>query len=536
MVNKSNILLIMSGGVGKRFGADVPKQYCYMNGKPIIEYAIDVGRYAESVDEVVIVATEAYKDILFEKYGFPTTLGGSNRCESLANGLKYIHEHYECNKVIVANAVCPLMTEEQINKYFIFLDDYDYVLTCWKVVSTLHRYDNEFVDRDEFFNCMEPEAYRFDLLYDNYKSDFNVPYIFHQLPKTARGFYCFDYPYTMKITYSTDVKIAELLYKDLIWKPEEERIRKRANGWIASFENEGVTEWMLRVPEYMTELANRWDLIQYKMNPQAFSTCVYECTSRKYGDVIVKLHAPEGRFELELYYYQNNNLSCFPELFDYDRDYRALLIQKVVPGKQVGFDTSSLEQKSLFLEVSRNYISIDRSQKRDEFPDIMSNYFLNYRLARKYSFEMDFRECMNKKVLEIWDEYFKESKVYFLHRDLHARNILRGKDKLYVIDPLGIIGPKEYEYTISFIIECRKTQNVKNKYFEMLDYFSEYCERQRLYAATFIIFVHKMFEYVFTKQDNFKLANWTCNAIKEIFYDADEWKKDGKEGYPILLR
>ena len=43
-----NVILIMSGGVGSRFGADCPKQYCMMGGKQIIEYAIDAAGSSKS--------------------------------------------------------------------------------------------------------------------------------------------------------------------------------------------------------------------------------------------------------------------------------------------------------------------------------------------------------------------------------------------------------------------------------------------------------------------------------------------------------
>ena len=36
-----NIVMIMSGGVGKRFGANIPKQYANLKGKPIIDSVID---------------------------------------------------------------------------------------------------------------------------------------------------------------------------------------------------------------------------------------------------------------------------------------------------------------------------------------------------------------------------------------------------------------------------------------------------------------------------------------------------------------
>ena len=40
-----NVILIMSGGVGQRFGSGVPKQCCMMGDRPIIEYAIDAARF-----------------------------------------------------------------------------------------------------------------------------------------------------------------------------------------------------------------------------------------------------------------------------------------------------------------------------------------------------------------------------------------------------------------------------------------------------------------------------------------------------------
>ena len=104
--------------------------------------------------------------------------------------------------------------------------------------------------------------------------------------------------------------------------------------------------------------------------------------------------------------------------------------------------------------------------------------------------------------------------MYYLHRDLQRRNILKGADGIYAIDALGIIGPKEFEYTLNFIIEARA---YPDRYVElhhaMLD-----CDRKRLLAALFITWVHKMDEYVFSKSDEQKLARWCLGVIEKIFY------------------
>lgn len=523
--NKENIVLIMSGGSGIRFGAKVPKQYCYMNGKAVIEYAIDACRLSSMTDEIVIVTAEEYLIKVKEQYGFPTTKGGENRTHSLANGLKYVYDHYNCKKIIIANAVCPLMTSEQIDKYFQLLDNYDYVLTTWKIVSTLGKYDGSLIDRDDYFHVMEPEAYQFETLYRNYKRDYPVPYIFHQMPRDSKGYYCFDYPYTMKITYASDIKVAYVLYQEYIQKPVEEKTKQKMREWISSFEKTDVTQWQIQIPIYMEELANRWQLTDWKMNPNAFSTCVFEAKSSLYGSVIVKLHAPEGRYDLELAFYKLYQGKDMPALLDYDNDYRAMLIQRVLPGIQVKFDVNSKVFRDFFDEYQKNMIHINNNNLNGlMIPSIMDEFYINEKQAAKYTYEKAFRNKMEEKAKELWGKYFSTAPIYFLHRDIHKRNILRGDNgKLWLIDPLGIKGPKEFEYIISIFIEVRaKPERCKEIFNEMLTFFSKYCESNSLYIAAFILWVHKMNEYVFSQKDKFVRARTTIETMKRLFFDEKE--------------
>lgn len=522
--NAKNVVLIMSGGSGQRFGADKPKQYCLMGGRPIIEYSIDVCRHCACVDEIVIVTAADYLDPIREKYGFPTTVGGPDRQTSLANGLKYVADHYECEKVIVANAVCPLMKEEQINRYFEFLDEYDYVLTCWKVVSTLHTYSGENVDRNDYFHVMEPEAYRFGLLYSHYKADFPVPYIFHQLPKDAKGYYCFDYPHTMKITYASDVKIAEILYNDYIGQPTKDRTLQNINLWLSSFNPESnVFEWLKQLPSYLDELVNRWDISSYTINPQTFATCVFEAVSRKYGDVIIKFHAPSGRYAIESLYYRYADSSYMAKMIDCDDQYRAMLIEKIKPGMQEKFSADSMAMRTFFDNVSAHMIPVEKVKSNVELPTILSEFNGNIKNSNLYNFQLPFKHRMDSLAMKLWEKYFADSPQFFLHRDFQCRNLLRCYDEVKAIDPLGVVGPKEFEYTINFVIEARANpEKLRETHEVMLDYFSKYCDRKRLYVALFITWVHKMDEYVFVKHDNFKLATFAADYIRNIFFAGDD--------------
>ena len=526
-IHASNIVLIMSAGVGSRFGADKPKQYCLLNDRPVIEYAIDVCRHASSVDEIVIVAAQDYLEYIHDQYGFPVT-GGENRTQSLANGLKYIAENYNCEKIIVANAVCPLMTKEQINKYFSLLDEFDYVLTAWKVTSTLAKYSGELVDRNDYFHVMEPEAYRFRLLYENYKYDYPVPYIFHQLPPTARGYYCFDYPYTMKITYPIDMRIAELLYED-INKVERETTKYNVSHWQSSFDSTGeVDEWLTNIPKYLDELSNKWEIGHYRVNPYTFSSYVLEARSGKYGNVIVKFHAPSGRFIPELSYYQcSGEISHMAKLIDYDKDYRALLIKMLTPGIQIKFDSENPKLRELYDDFSQHMIPEGEIINRDKIPDIFSEFEKNIKYSERFSFMYDFRKKMEHTAVCVWNKFFRDKPVYFLHRDLHRRNILSNYDDVVAIDPQAIVGPREFEFTITFVTETKADKfDAEDLFWRMFHYFTRYCDPESLYAALFFTWVHKMDEYVFVKHDNFQEATWAAEMIKNIFFCGDNCTED----------
>ena len=61
-----NIALILSGGVGKRFAANLPKQYNLINGKPVIDYVIEACIKSKLTDKTIVVCDPSCKQ--FSKY------------------------------------------------------------------------------------------------------------------------------------------------------------------------------------------------------------------------------------------------------------------------------------------------------------------------------------------------------------------------------------------------------------------------------------------------------------------------------------
>lgn len=121
-----NIGLILSGGVGERLGAGIPKQYIMVNGKVILSYCLEVFFSHEDIDAVQIVASSQWHQLIREQMtrmsrhlqnkfkGFSSP--GSNRQLSILNGLKDIRKYaVDMDRVIIHDGARPLITQEQIS-------------------------------------------------------------------------------------------------------------------------------------------------------------------------------------------------------------------------------------------------------------------------------------------------------------------------------------------------------------------------------------------------------------------------------------
>lgn len=515
-----NIILIMSGGVGSRFGADCPKQYCMMDNRMVIDYVIDECRRTKNADEFVIVAAENYVGFISERYNIPTVAGGSTRPESVANGIKYINEHYDCDKLIITNAVCPLATCHQYDDYFDYLDDYDYVLTTWKLAPALHRFDGERVDRDDFFNVMEPDAYRFKKLYLNFDFINLKKYIFHNMPIKSNAYFCFDYPFTMKLTYPHDLKLLKVLRDELIVKPEKDKTLYTVSRYLSADGSQNIDKWIQTVQMNVKELGQKYSVTSYSLNSQTEANIVYEAFSTVYGDLVFKFTPSQFHFHKEVLYYNLAAKGIMPDLIGVDEDYNALIIRMIKPGVQIKFNANNSELASFFDLISNSMIPIEKLKGDTSVPNVYDEFYDYVEAADRFTFEYDFRKSMEAKAERVWKEYFVDAPKFYLHRDLHRRNLLSSGNGVIAIDPRGAIGPKAFEFVIQFIIELREWPDSlnKRKYNEMFTFFAKYVDEDELRAALFIFWVYKLNDYVFQKNDNFKLATWCKNCILELYF------------------
>ena len=117
-MKKDSLLAIIAGaGTGSRFGSEIPKQYLMLNGKSVIEKAVEPFLCSEYVKKIIVLISE--NDSFINKQGFYSSnkikflKGGEMRSDSIMNAIKSVGlDEYEY--VITHDAARPNINEKDI--------------------------------------------------------------------------------------------------------------------------------------------------------------------------------------------------------------------------------------------------------------------------------------------------------------------------------------------------------------------------------------------------------------------------------------
>jgi 2-C-methyl-D-erythritol 4-phosphate cytidylyltransferase len=115
-------VVIVAGGSGKRMGAEIPKQFLELAGRPVLMHTIERFKAFNDTIEIITVLPENQLRFwidLQKKHSFPVlhTLvkGGSNRFFSVRNGLKFVNNS---GLVAIHDGVRPFVSIETIKHCF----------------------------------------------------------------------------------------------------------------------------------------------------------------------------------------------------------------------------------------------------------------------------------------------------------------------------------------------------------------------------------------------------------------------------------
>ena len=118
-----NVAIILAGGTGTRVGANIPKQFIKIMGKPILAYTLDNFQNDLKIDAIEIVCHKDWVDEvqeICEKYKVTKlrwlTTGGDTFQQSTLNGVLNLKDKIKTDDIVVISfGVSPFCTPDIIN-------------------------------------------------------------------------------------------------------------------------------------------------------------------------------------------------------------------------------------------------------------------------------------------------------------------------------------------------------------------------------------------------------------------------------------
>ena len=177
-----NYVVLLAGGVGKRMGADIPKQFLEVEGKPIIVHSIENFQRNKNIDKIVVVCLKEWMGRVKEMVGKHSLAkvawiveGGDTSHDSIRNGVFFLRDKLTADDfVIVHDAVRPVLPQKAIDEVIrvahekgnaassiachppiVFTDDFESGITD--------------VDRDHVMLTASPQAFRYSLALECYE-------------------------------------------------------------------------------------------------------------------------------------------------------------------------------------------------------------------------------------------------------------------------------------------------------------------------------------------------------------------------------
>ncbi|MBE6490795.1 MAG: 2-C-methyl-D-erythritol 4-phosphate cytidylyltransferase [Methanobrevibacter sp.] len=105
-----NVPIILAGGVGSRVGADRPKQFIEVLGKPILVYTIEAFQNHPEIDAIEVVCIESHMDYLrelVEEYNLDKvkwiTKGGVDFQHSVINGVNNLKGKLDDDDIVLVH-------------------------------------------------------------------------------------------------------------------------------------------------------------------------------------------------------------------------------------------------------------------------------------------------------------------------------------------------------------------------------------------------------------------------------------------------
>mgnify|MGYP001422293343 FL=1 len=212
--------LIVAGGSGQRLGEKTPKQFLLIKSKPILMHTIEKFSH---LDKIIVVISKNYTNQWIDlcklhnfKVNHELVEGGSNRFESVKNGLQHIND---TDIVLIHDGVRPLISKKTINNLIKKVAKNKGVLPVLPISESIRKVNqnsSNSLNRKNYFIAQTPQCFMFEEILEAYNQKYKDEFTDDASVFEAIGGKIITIEgekANIKITYPVDLNLAENLVR-----------------------------------------------------------------------------------------------------------------------------------------------------------------------------------------------------------------------------------------------------------------------------------------------------------------------------------
>lgn len=220
--------IIVAAGSGNRFGSSLPKQFCDLNGRPLLFTTIERMAEALGLLNIVLVIDRKMENLWLElcaKHAFEspaTVYGGATRGQSVSNALDHLYHSgaAPASVVLIHDGARPLVTPGLYKSLSLIPADSDGVIPVVSVTDSLREVADcrhHAVDRGRFVAVQTPQSFRLGQIRDAYSRCGDAQFTDDASVAEASGLCKIRLspgePTNIKVTNPLDIAIAEAILR-----------------------------------------------------------------------------------------------------------------------------------------------------------------------------------------------------------------------------------------------------------------------------------------------------------------------------------
>ena len=178
MDKKKYAVIVTAGGIGKRMGSAIPKQFLILDKEPILMRTIRCFYKFNDDIQIVVTLPKDWQSFWLElctknDFDIPHQIvdGGIERFDSIKNALAQIQTDF----VAIHDGVRPMVSSELIANCFAALTEVAAVVPALSLKESLRRgdaNDSVAVDRSKYFSIQTPQCFHTEAIRTAYQTTF----------------------------------------------------------------------------------------------------------------------------------------------------------------------------------------------------------------------------------------------------------------------------------------------------------------------------------------------------------------------------